>query len=285
MTLDWKNFSNKEIENHFNPRIAVPDFSKYIEEAQVKAKSARNILNNILNISYGKHPLQKLDIFCNKNLINAPVHIFIHGGYWRALDKADHSHLAIPFVKENCVYISINYGLCPLVKLSEIKNQVFEAMDWIYKNCSKFGGNPNNINISGHSAGAHLCAILTNFKWETINMPKNIIKSAFLISGIYEPEVVLKLSLNDEIGLNQKEASTNTPTPTEKISTNMFLSVGDSEPLAWIEQTKKYTQMLLEKNNSINFKLLKNQNHFSILNLLSDSNATYTKRMINITRH
>tara|TARA_B100000686_G_scaffold309473_1_gene351425 strand:+ start:6132 stop:6992 length:861 start_codon:yes stop_codon:yes gene_type:complete len=284
MSLNWKNFSKKDIEKHFNPRVAVPDFSKYIEDAQKKAKSARNILSSDLDIPYGKHPLQKLDIFYNKNLKNAPVHIFIHGGYWRALDKFDHSHLAAPFVKENCIYFSLNYGLCPSIKLSEIKNQIFEAIIWIYKNCSKYGGNPNNINISGHSAGAHLCAILTNFKWETINMPKNIIKSAFLISGIYEPEVVLKLSLNDEIGLTKKEASTNTPIPTKKITTHMFLSVGDSEPLAWIEQTKKYTKMLLEKDNSVNFKLLKNQNHFSILNLLSDPNTIYTKRMIEITK-
>ena len=176
MTLDWEKFSNKEIEKHFNPRIAVPNFDKYIKEAQKKAELARKKLPKSLDIPYGNHPLEKLDIFSKKHIQNAPVHIFIHGGYWRALDKADHSHLATPFVEQNCIYFSINYGLCPSIKLSEIKNQVFGAITWIYNNCRKFGGNPNNINISGHSAGAHLCAILTNFSWDTMNIPKDIIK-------------------------------------------------------------------------------------------------------------
>ena len=285
MTLDWKKFSCKEIEKHFNPRIAVPNFDKYIKEAQQKAKLARKKLPNNLDVPYGNHPLEKLDIFSKNNLQNAPVHIFIHGGYWRALDKSDHSHLALPFVKKNCIYFSLNYGLCPEVKLSEISKQIFKAIRWVYNNCEKYGGNKKNINISGHSAGAHLCAILTNYKWNKIKLPENIIKSAFLISGIYEPEVVLKLSLNKEIKLNKKEALANTPIPIHKIKSNIFLSAGDSEPQAWIEQTKKYANILIKNNNSVNFKLLKKQNHFSILNLLSNPNTTYTKRMVEITKY
>ena len=98
MDSNWQNLSSKEIEENFNPRIAVPNFNTYIEEAQKKAEIARENLPNILNISYGDHQLQTLDIFCKNKLKKAPVHIFIHGGYWRALDKSDHSHLALPFV-------------------------------------------------------------------------------------------------------------------------------------------------------------------------------------------
>ena len=283
MTLDWKKFSRKELEKHFNPRIAVPNFEKYIIEAQQKAALTRKSLPNQLDISYGKHHLQKLDIFCKKNLNNAPVHIFIHGGYWRALDKFDHSHLAEPFVNRDCLYISVNYGLCPNVTLTNISKHIKESILWIYKNCKKYGGNPKNINISGHSAGAHLSAMMVNFNWEKINLPKNIIKSAFLISGIYEPEVVLKLSLNKEIGLTKKEAVNNTPLPSQKYSTKMFLSVGENEPDAWIEQTKIYSKLLIDNNNTTDFLLLKNQNHFSILNILSDSNSKYTNRIIEVT--
>ena len=283
MILDWKRLSNKQIENHFNPRIAVPNFQEYITEAQKKAVLTRKTLPNHLDISYGRHNLQKLDIFCKNNLHNAPVHIFIHGGYWRALDKSDHSHLAEPFVNKNCLYVSLNYGLCPNITLSNITAQIIESLIWVYNNCSKYGGNPENINISGHSAGAHLSAMMVNFNWEKINLPKNIIKSAFLISGIYEPEIVLKLSLNKEIALTKEDAINNTPIPTQNYLSKLFLSVGDNEPDAWIEQTKTYSKLLIENNNTVNFSLLKNQNHFSILNILSDSNSKYTNRMIEVT--
>ena len=284
MSLDWRNFTSNEIEKNFNPRIAVPDFDNYIEEAQNKAGLARTNLAGKLDVEYGKHPMQKLDVFASQNIEKAPVHIFIHGGYWRALDKSDHSHLATPFVENGCIYFILNYGLCPNVKLSQINDQIHSSLKWIYENCSNYGGNPENINISGHSAGAHLCAMLINTNWKNRNLPHDIIKSAYLISGIYEPEVVLKLSLNEEIGLNKQEAENNTPIPTSKVNSKIFLSVGDIEPSGWIEQTKIYAHKLKEKGNTVNFQILKNENHFSILNVLSDSDNKFTKKMITVTK-
>ena len=283
MPSNWNNFTSEKIEKHFNPRIAVPNFEQYVIEAQLKAKAARKNIPNYLDIPYGKHELQKLDIFCKHNLKNAPIHIFIHGGYWRALDKSDHSHLAKPFVDKGCLYISLNYGLCPNISLSEITNHVKQAIVWIYKNCQAYGGNPNNINISGHSAGAHLCAMMLNFDWIKLNLPKDILKSTFLISGIYEPEVVLKLSLNSEIKLTNKEAINNTPIPNKNYLSKLFFSVGEKEPNEWIKQTKRYAKLSLDYNNTVNFKILKNQNHFSILNMLSDNKSKYTKRMVEET--
>ena len=123
--LDWRNLSSDELESNFNPRIAVPDFASYLEEAQKKASEARKYIPGKIDISYGSHPIQKLDAFYKDKLNNAPIHIFFHGGYWRALDKSDHSHLAIPFVENDCLYFCGNYALCPSVTLSEIYSQVY----------------------------------------------------------------------------------------------------------------------------------------------------------------
>ena len=283
--LDWRNLSADELESNFNPRIAVPDFASYLEEAQKKASEARKYIPGKIDISYGSHPIQKLDAFYKDKLNNAPIHIFFHGGYWRALDKSDHSHLAIPFVENDCLYFCVNYALCPSVTLSEIYSQVYSSIEWIYKNCSKYGGDPEQITVSGHSAGAHLCALLINENWTKNNLPQNIIKSAFLISGIFEPEVVLKLSLNKEIQLNKQEAINNTPQPKSNIQSNIFISAGDKEPPAWIDQSKKYANKSIEKNNSVSFELLKNHNHFSMLNLLSDPDSLYTKKMVTFTKN
>ena len=142
------------------------------------------------------------NIFGKKTLKNACVHIFIHGGYWRALDKSDHSQLANPFVENNILYFSINHDLCPAVTLSEIIQQVISAIIWIYNNCKNYGCDKNKITISGHSAGAHLCAMLLGNSWKDDSLPKDVIKGAALISGIYQPEIVLKLSVNQEIKLS-----------------------------------------------------------------------------------
>ena len=69
------------------------------------------------------------------------------------------------------------------------------------------------------------------------------------------------------------------------IQSNIFISAGDKEPPAWIDQSKKYANKSIEKNNSVSFELLKNHNHFSMLNLLSDPDSLYTKKMVTFTKN
>ena len=242
MNFNWKNLSKKELENNYNPRNAVADFSKYILEYKSLGQKSREELPGMIDVSYGGTPLQKLDIFGNKKLDNANVHIFIHGGYWRALDKSDHSQLAIPFVNEDLLYFSINHELCPNVTLSEIVEQIISAIIWVYKNCKKYGGNPNKITISGHSAGAHLCSMAINTEWSKFNIPNDVIKGTVLISGIYEPEIVLNLSVNEEINLSKKEALKNTPSFLNINNPHILTCVGNGETKGWIDQRKIYNQ-------------------------------------------
>lgn len=284
MKFNWKNLSLNDLEQNFNPREAVSNFSDYIEEYKILAKKHREELPCILDVNYGDTPLQTLDIFGKNKLKNANVHIFIHGGYWRALDKSDHSQLAKPFVENDILYFSINHDLCPKVTLSEIVKQVTSAIVWIYNNCSKYGGNNSKITISGHSAGAHLCAMILENKWEDYDVPKNIIKGAALISGIYEPELVLNLSVNKEINLTKREAINNSPKyPKENIPI-ILTCVGKKEPEGWIEQTKLYTKNIINKCDYLDFSILENENHFSMMISFSNSENKFVKKMINMAK-
>ena len=285
MNFNWKNLSKKELENNYNPRKAVADFSKYILEYKSLGQKSREELPGILDVSYGDTPLQKLDIFRKKTLDNANVHIFIHGGYWRALDKSDHSQLAIPFVNKDLLYFSINHELCPSVTLSEIVEQIISAIIWVYKNCKKYGGNPNKITISGHSAGAHLCSMAINTEWSKFNIPNDIIKGAVLISGIYEPEIVLNLSVNEEINLSKKEALKNTPLPLTINTPYILTCVGSNETKGWIDQTKIYTKKIINNGGNVDFSILKNENHFSLMISLADSKNKFVKKMIYMAKN
>ena len=285
MHYNWKKLSQKELEKNYNPRESVSNFSTYIEKYKNLGKKSRKDLPCILNVSYGNSPLQKVDIFGNKNLKNANVHIFIHGGYWRALDKSDHSQLAKPFVTKDILYFSVNHELCPNVSLSDIVQQVTNAIIWIYNNCKKFGGNPNKISISGHSAGAHLCAMILSSDWSKFNIPIDIIKGAVLISGIYEPEIVLNLSVNEEIKLSKKEALQNTPTNPSINIPNILMCVGGEEPEGWIEQTKMYTKKIIHNCNNLDFSILNNENHFSLMVSFSSPENKFVKKMIDMAEN
>ena len=175
MHFNWKKLSINDLEKNYNPREAVFNFSDYIEKYKTLGKEFRkNFLH--FRCKLWRYSLQKLDIFGKKTLKNASVHIFIHGGYWRALDKSDHSQLANPFVENNILYFSINHDLCPAVTLSEIIQQVNSAIIWIYNNCKNYGGDKNKITISGHSAGAHLCAMILENNWKNYYLPQILLK-------------------------------------------------------------------------------------------------------------
>jgi len=284
MNFNWKKLSIKELEKNYNPREAVFNFSDYIQKYKNLGKESRKNLPCLLDVSYGNTPLQKLDIFGKKTLKNASVHIFIHGGYWRALDKSDHSQLAKPFVENNILYFSINHDLCPTVTLSEIVKQVSSAIIWVYNNCENYGGNKNKITISGHSAGAHLCAMIIENSWEDYYVPKDIIKGAALISGIYQPEIVLNLSVNQEIKLSKNEAIKNTPkSPKEKIPI-ILTCVGEQEPEGWKEQTKLYSKNIIDMCNQLDFSILNNENHFSMMISFLNSENKFVKKIINMAK-
>ena len=285
MNFNWKKLSINDLEKNYNPREAVFNFSDYIEKYKTLGKEFRKKLPCILDVSYGDTPLQKLDIFGKKTLKNASVHIFIHGGYWRALDKSDHSQLANPFVENNILYFSINHDLCPAVTLSEIIQQVNSAIIWIYNNCKNYGGDKNKITISGHSAGAHLCAMILENNWKNYYLPPDIIKGAALISGIFDLKIVRQISVNEDIKLTDievKELSTINKMPNFNLP--LIVAYGEKEPKGWKEQSLEYKKNLINNKFQVSEILCKADNHFSLIDTLADEESTICKSIISLAK-
>lgn len=276
-----KNDINKE----YNPRLSVSNYEALLAKSKNKASKALKSLNGHTNFKYGIGKLQTLDVFYKKTLTKMPVHIFIHGGYWRALDKGYHTHMALPFYNSNIVFFNLNYDLCPFVTLSDIKNQIIEAIVWIIKNGKKFNADVNNIVLSGHSAGAHLVSLLISHNWKDNNINVNIFKGAGLISGIYDTELVLNLEINKEINLSDSEAlKNNTLKMTPIVKMPIILAYGDQEPKKWIQQTTNYRAWL--KKNQYNTTLIKcnNSNHFSLIDSLAKKNNKIIEKLISYSK-
>ena len=273
------------LEKTYNPRESVKNYNYFLNISKKKSKNISIKLQKKLNLAYGIGKLQKLDVFYKKRTTLMPIHVFIHGGYWRALDKSYHNHMAEAYVNNNLVFFNVNYDLCPNVNLSKIKEQIIEAVIWIYRNSIKFNGNNKNIVISGHSAGAHLVSLMLNVNWRKYNLPFNIFKGAALVSGIYNTKIVLMLNINKKIKLSFKEAmKNNTLNVIPMLKIPVLLACGKQEPLGWKEQTVEYYKML--KNNNFKTKLLKNlnENHFSLIDAMSEKKNTLFKTMLQLSR-
>ena len=176
------------LNNEYNPRLRVPDHLSVMQGWKKKSSHARKHSDCELDIRYGEDKNGTIDIFFPRIREDSPLLFFIHGGYWRGLDKGDFSFLAPPFTETGASVFMPNYALAPSVSISRITDQVAEALEWTYLNAGKYGGNPDRIFIAGHSAGAHLAVMMmTEGRKGSRGIPLNqIVKGCVAISGIYD---------------------------------------------------------------------------------------------------
>jgi arylformamidase len=194
----------------------VPQFQRHFDHWQKASRTAQKQMPcTRLDLPYGAHPLETLDVFAPPNANDAPVLVFIHGGYWRSMDKADHRFLAEPFVQGGAVVVLINYPLCPgdaihgSVSIADIAKSCVRALAWVHTHIGAHGGNPQRVSLAGHSAGGHLSAMLLCCNWQVVDrrMPKNWIKAATSISGLYDLRVIARIPfLKPSLRLNAIDA-------------------------------------------------------------------------------
>ena len=284
MKTTWSTLTLQEREAHFNPRIAVPSADTYLENAARAAAAARDRLasHSHLDVRYGAGPKQTVDVLKGPSSNQAaPLVLFIHGGYWRALDKDDHTHLALPFVEAGAVFLNLNYDLCPDVTVSTIASEIRAGLIWAAQHADGYGGDPNRIFLYGHSAGAHLASMMMTETFPPDAVRPEQIQGVFAISGIYEPEIARTLPVNEEIGLDAAEAARNNVlqrTPHHAWPT--LVAAGEAEPAGWVEQSRAFEALLRDHDIPAEFVTAEDCNHFSFLEILSDSNHPLVTKML-----
>ena len=202
--------SDAEINRQFMPRLAVPDHESWLAAHAELSETARRTLPCHLDIPYGETPLQKLDIFPAARA-PAPVQVYFHGGYWRALDKSTYRFMALSMAPAGIATVLVNYDLCPAVTLDDIVGQTIAAVAWVYRHGADHGCDPRRLYVSGNSAGAHLAAMALAQDWRAQGLPADLIKGACCITGIYDLAPVLRIDANAEIRLTARHGRPQQP--------------------------------------------------------------------------
>ena len=180
----------------YNPRLSVKNHLEIMQGWQRKSEYARATWECYLDVVYGSDQDEKLDVFIASQP-DAPCLIFIHGGYWRGSDKSEFSFIAKAFAKAGTTVFLLNYGLAPRVTLEAIVSQVHKGVQWVYDNAHQYGGNPEQLFLTGHSAGGHLTAMMMTQFWK--NRQDSIIKGAITFSGLFDLEPLVQASFLNTI--------------------------------------------------------------------------------------
>jgi arylformamidase len=181
------NADSAYLDGQYNNRLRVPHFMEHVLQWQADSKQVRQSAPCHLDVAYGNAPSEKLDIFHPQSK-NAPVVIFIHGGYWRSLDKADHSFVAPAFTGEGACVVVPNYALAPSVTMEQLVMQLVQSVAWVYSNIARYGGDPSRMTVIGHSAGGHLAAMMLACIWPKVarDLPKQVVRNALSLSGLHD---------------------------------------------------------------------------------------------------
>ena len=254
----------------YNNRMLVPDFANYFARWQALSAQARGNLPCKLNIPYGNSPAETLDLFTTQQP-GAPVVVFIHGGYWRSLDKADHSFVAKPITELGAIAVVINYSLAPEVDVPTICLQNLAALDWVYRNIAQHGGDPKRIHLVGHSAGGHLAAMLMACRWSEYanHLPARLVQSALSISGLHELESVRKTPfLQASLNLTKADAVRASPAWMPAPKHAILHAVAGGDESAEFKRQARLIQKKWGKKRVPNALVLPKLNHFSIVESL-----------------
>ena len=177
-------------DDQYNNRARIPGHPAILQHWFESSAQARAELPCELDVPYGQADSEKLDIFGSRSARGAPVLVYIHGGYWRALDKRDQSFVAAPFVKAGALVVLPNYALAPAVSVRHIVLQMVQALVWMHRHIQAHGGNPKRIVVAGHSAGGHLAAMMLACRWPEVaaDLPPQLLHAALSISGVFDVE-------------------------------------------------------------------------------------------------
>ncbi|MCA0243921.1 MAG: alpha/beta hydrolase [Proteobacteria bacterium] len=158
-------------------------------ETSAAAYSAPAALAVRRDLRYGDGPAETLDLFPAAGR-DAPLLVWIHGGYWRALGKRDQAFVAPPFVAAGAAVALLDYALCPAVRIEDIVRQTVQALAWLHRHAREHGIDPRRIVVAGHSAGGHLATMLLACQWPRVgdDLPRDLVGAALSISGVYELE-------------------------------------------------------------------------------------------------
>ncbi len=256
----------------YNNRALVPEFASHFVHWRAASVQARAEHRCFQDIAYGSGLNETLDIFPTAQVGEggAPVLVFIHGGYWRSLDKADHSFVAPAFTAQGAHVVVPNYALCPAVSVSQITLQMVKCLAWVWRNIHRFGGDRNRIVVVGHSAGGHLAAMLQACQWPSYakDLPAQLVPKALSISGLFELESVRRTPFLSDLNLSEAEALRNSPAcMPAPASGTLYSVVGGAES----EEFLRHNQLIQQawgKDRVPVSEALPGLNHFSVVESL-----------------
>ena len=280
------NLDSPDLDAQYNNRAMVPEYVKMYEAWEPLSAEVFADFPNHQNVAYGTSPREMLDIISPREQGPHPALLYIHGGYWMSRTKGDQTFLARAYAEAGIAFVLLEYDLIPEVRMGDIVHQCRSAVTWVHNHAGSYDLNPNQIFISGHSAGGHLTAMLAATDWKTYSgAPKDLIKGGIALSGIYDLEPVQHSYMQENLALTDEELANYSPQFFETApSIPLIVAPGSDESDAFRHQSANLVNVWNAKGANCEYIEPAGCNHFSILAEFADPNSTLTQATIQMIK-
>ena len=260
-------YSAEELERQYDVTIGVDDVDaiqdRYRRASDVVAASGRGLLD----LAYGPHPLQRLDLFPPPGGDPAPLMVYIHGGYWMGGDKIGRRFPAPAYNDAGIAWAPINYRLTPGCAMDDIVGDIRGALAWLHREAAGRGIDPDRILVSGNSAGGHLTGMALAPGWHAeYGVPENIVKGACAISGLFDLAPMRITSHRENLALDEDMATRNSPLflpPAAPLP--VVVAWGARESAEFRRQSEDYAAALEAAGCAVAPIAAEGHDHFSIM--------------------
>ncbi|KAM6472912.1 kynurenine formamidase [Liasis olivaceus] len=285
----WQEMTKEELETQYSPSRWSPRLDKdAVIEAHIKAvtegtQNAQAFTQTLLNVPYGSGEGEKLDVYLPKKHVETfPLVLYIHGGYWQSLSKDVSGFAAHPLVNQGIALAAVGYDVAPKGQLEVMVEQVRRSVAFAVQQYTGISG----VYLLGHSAGAHLAAMVLSTDWAKFGVEPDI-KGAFLVSGIYDLEPITHTYVNDLLRMSCAVARQNSPLwCVPKLKGNkacqILIAVAQHDSPEFHRQSQEHCQALRTAGWRVSLLDLGDTDHFDVIEKLSQENYLLTQVILNM---
>jgi arylformamidase len=269
----YLSYDRAALDLQYNNQLRVPDFADHVARWQKESARVRAVLPGERDVAFGPSPDEILDIYTPARAGRpAPVQVFYHGGYWRSFKAADFAFVAERLTEAGVLVVVVNYALVPAVRIGELVRQCRAALAWVHANINRYGGDPNRIFVSGHSAGGHLVAATTAMA-PPAGQPdtRALVQGGVALSGLFDLEPIRLCYLQETLQLTPAEVAANSPARhLSTVAKPLVLAYGADESQEFARQATEYGRALAERGMPCAVRPLVGHNHMSICTAFAD---------------
>jgi len=266
-----------DYETEYDNRARVPEHPRIFAQWATDSESYRTTLpaSRRERIGYGPTPREIIDVFDARP--DAPLAVFIHGGWWRNFEPALFSHMAAGLNAHGVGVALPGYNLCPQVSIAAIIEEMRRALLALWRRYGK------HMLVLGHSAGGHLTATLLATDWAVLDAttPSDLAPAGYAISGVFDLTPLVQVSMNRDFGLDldgaRKISPVLWPAPRGRV---LDAVVGARESNEFLRQSRIIADAWGAAGITTRYEEIAGANHFTVLDQLTDPDSAMVARLL-----